>query len=160
MQVFWPEKSYTLSAMALDDRRLNKQIIELGQILSTAIWIEDCGEAEMLYAKKEIYLPAYENHPVVRNCKNYFHARVDYLSALLSEYGVRFKKHHSLFLNHGVYWNACRLFKKYPQFSFQNYTTYHKHIQNTNLAYQQCLIEKWKTGSSKWTNRNRPLWAN
>ena len=32
MQIFWPEKTFDESAKALDDTRLNKQIIGLGQM--------------------------------------------------------------------------------------------------------------------------------
>ncbi len=72
MQIFWPEYDFKESAKVLDDKRLNKQIIELSQILSTAIWIEDCDLAETLYAGGKIYLPSHENHPVTKNCKYYY----------------------------------------------------------------------------------------
>ena len=54
MQIFIPYPDYRKSAMALDDHRPNKQIIELGQILSTAIWIEDSGVACCRLPIKEI----------------------------------------------------------------------------------------------------------
>ena len=54
MQIFLPDHNYHISADSLDDRRLNKQIIELCQILSTAVWLENCNIAEILHAKGKI----------------------------------------------------------------------------------------------------------
>jgi len=161
MQIFWPENSYTLSAQALDDKRLNKQIVELGQILSTAIWIEDCNIAETLYAKGEIYLPAYENHPVVKDCKHYYYKAVAYQAYLCMEYTCRYRKQHSLHVTNVFYQKLYSLFIHHSERPFQNYTTNHKHIKDVNEAYRQCLIAKWKSDKNppKWTRRNIPIWA-
>lgn len=177
MQIFFPYNDYRLSAASLDDKRLNKQIIELGQILSTAIWIENCDIAEALYAEGKIYLPSHENHPVIINCKHYFKAANYYLQHLLAEYKYRFSKNHKCdqiaCTNKrdpmaGIYWTDTfcgdtfwehsYLFNKYIDKPFGNHTTNHKHIQNIYEAYRLCLAEKLNNDKivPKWTNRPVP----
>lgn len=164
MQIFLLYNNYRLSAVSLDDKRLNKQIIELGQILSTAIWIENCDIAETLYAEGKIYLPTHENHPVVRNCKHYFKAANYYFQHLLVEYKYRFSKNHkcdSIVDRYwtDTFWDHYYLFNKYIEKPFGNHTTNHKHIKDVNEAYRLCLAEKWKNDKivPKWTNRPVPI---
>lgn len=161
MQIFWPENNYQASAQALDDRRLNKQILELGQILSTAIWIKDCGIAETLTAMKCIYLPSHENHPVIKNCKYYYYEALEYLRICCKEYRYRFHKKHKTSSMLHDFESQAYLFFKYKRRPFINCTTNHKHIISTNDAYGLCLIEKWGTDKTqpKWTNRPRPTWS-
>lgn len=158
MQIFIPHNDYRLSAASLDDKRLNKQIIELGQILSTAIWIENCDIAETLYAEGKLYLPTHENHPVVRNCKHYYYEALHYLEHLLDEYEYRFLQVHKceLLLNGFREYNHLFIFYVYKP--FRNHTTNHKHVTNINEAYRLCLVEKWKNDkvAPKWTKRPVP----
>ncbi len=160
MQIFIPYNDYRLSAISLDDKRLNKQIIELGQILSTAIWLENCGIAEALYAEGKIHLPTHENHPIIRNCKYYYYEALDYLYILLKEYEYRFLKRHSSYLKAKNFITCYSIFFRYQyeHKPFGNHTTNHKHITNIYEAYRLCLAEKWKNDKviPKWTNRLVP----
>lgn len=160
MQIFLPDHNYYISADSLDDRRLNKQIVELCQILSTAVWLENCNVAEILYAKGKIYLPTHENHPIIRNCKYCYYNTVDYLYVLLKQYEYRFLKKHSCYSKVRNFEYCSHLFNKYkPEFKFfGNYTINHKHILNMHEAYRLCLVEKWKNDKvvPNWTNRPVP----
>lgn len=158
MQIFITYPDYSESAASLDDKRMNKQIIELGQILSTAIWIENCDLAETLYAEGKIYLPTHENHPVIRNCKYYYFGAIHYFTTLMLEYRFRFNKEHSCHDMFYSFWNLQYLFVTYPQMEFQNHTTNHKHIENVYDAYKKELQLKWKHDkiAPKWTNRPTP----
>lgn len=158
MQIFWTDRSFERSAKSLDDQRLRKQIVELGQILSTAIWIKDCGLAEYLYSQKKIYLPTHENHPVVTNVSVYYNTGTRYLMFLLDEYYERFDNNHNMFSLWATLFTYRELFHN-SNGNFINHTSNHQHIQDVTEAYRQCLIEKWHTGNPKWTNRQRPEWA-
>jgi len=142
MQIFYPKKSLQESAEYLSDLRLNKQILEICQICSTAIWIEDCSTAEGLYKAQQIYLPSHEHHPIIRNCKHYYEKALEYLEELLIEFTLRTNKVHSCSRIHLHLQNQSERFQKYPKWDFQNHTTNHKHISDINEAYQLCLKEK------------------
>jgi hypothetical protein len=166
MQIFIPYNDHRLSAISLDDKRLNKQIIELGQILSTAIWIENCDIAETLYAEGKIHLPTHENHPIIINCKYYYYEALNYLYILLKEYEYRFLKRHSSYLKAKNFITCSSIFFRYQyeHKPFGNHTTNNKHIiwlywlKDVNKAYRFCLAEKWKNDKvvPKWTNRPVP----
>lgn len=75
MQTFLVSKSFQRSAQALDSKRLNKQVIEVAQILN-AMYKENTG---------------WRNHPITKMWRNYHVA--------LAEYGMTMEKER---LNRGM----------------------------------------------------------
>jgi len=168
MQIFLSNKDLTLSAQALDDQRLNKQIIELMQIASTVLWIKNCDTSETLYKEKMITLPTHENHPLVKWCasdNNHFWFCIYYGLDCCAEFMNRFYKSHSYHLKlYELYNSAPDIFKDGTinifNINLLNCTTNHKYISDIHEAYRQCLIGKWdnQQNKPKWTNRQAPVW--
>jgi len=164
MQIFLPSDNLHECAKALDDKRLNKIIVESAQIASTAIWINDCDLAETLVNENKIYLPTHEYHPL---CKWASHSYLNYNFTtnyclfLCMEYSMRFHKKHTTFSK----WPFLSMvlptvFKDFNQTNPINATTNHKHITDIYEAYRLELLYKWKTQKTKpvWTNRKQPEW--
>ena len=165
MQMFLTSPDYTKCAQDLDDKRLNKIIVESAQIASTTLWILDCDKAETLTSKKECYLPTHENHPLVKwSCENYCNCRniLKYTFELCMEYLYRFgKTHKTLF----IFESLSKSFYPYqfrknwkPPTVQPNCTTNHKHIEDVYEAYRKELMLKWND-SSKWTKRKKPCYG-
>jgi len=172
MQIFLPYDDFIKSAQAIDDRRLNTQITELAQIMSTVIWIQDCDKAETLYSQELIYLPTHENHPIVKwvcEDKKHVHFCIRYLYWLLWEYHMRFDVSHKVerpifnillfhfrIIQEQLDYIALRVYEY-----AQNFTTNHKHIDEPFKAYRKELNLKWnndimKGNYPKWTKRKEP----
>ena len=88
MNIFLPyENNINKSVQALDDKRLNKQILECKQLLSLAV---------SEYNKEDISKRGYRNHPIYVHYKH----NLDFLSLYgyycCLEYYHRFKKQHSI----------------------------------------------------------------
>lgn len=162
MQLFISDPNYRQCAINLDDRRLNKQIIEGIQILSTAIWIEDCGFAEISYSQGLIYLPSHEKHPIVKNVKYHFYEACNFIAACTMEYWARFNKVHGCRKYLSPLLLHSNLFNKYNYKPFINATTNHKHIENVYEAYRKELCYKWNVldkKEPKFTKRAMPEWG-
>ena len=142
MQLFISDEDLYGAALNLDNRRLNKQIIEGCQILSTALWMNNCDVAESLYKAGEIYLPTHEHHPVVKWCamsRGNYAKTIRFIRACL----VTYKKEHKcgcMLINFMLYMG---LIKAGEFTGWQNFTSNHKHIENVYEAYKQCLKEKY-----------------
>ena len=99
MQIFRSDEDNRICAIHLDDKRLNKIITEVGQIASTAIWLNDCDIAETYTGCDLIYYPTHEYHPLCKwasaNDWNYYEV-VCYGLALCEEYTYRFHKVHAV----------------------------------------------------------------
>lgn len=79
MQAFIPFYSnFYHTAKCLDNKRLNKQIVEGYQIISGRL------------------SPSHANHPVVRMWKPFFGTLAEYLGVLCDEYTLRFNKQHKV----------------------------------------------------------------
>lgn len=75
MQTFLPSKSFSKSAQALDNKRLNKQILEGYQILKVL--------------SSDDPFAAWRNHPAVLMWKNAEHTLLNYIMAMIKEANVR-----------------------------------------------------------------------
>jgi len=167
MQIFLPSENIMECAKALDDKRLNKIVVESAQIASTVLWINDCDIAETLTANGKCYLPTHENHPLVRWCASSnenFSFVLDYLFELCVEYTYRFEKRHktadilfSLANNSGRYVGG----KKVGVVTPINATTHYKHINwSVYEAYRLEMAYKWNNQKKPpvWTRRCKPSW--
>jgi hypothetical protein len=162
LQIFLPDKDFNKCAEYLDDKRLNKIIVEAAQILSTALWVNNCDIAETMYAEGKIYLPSHEFHPLVKWAASHnlnFMQVNGYLISLVDEYYYRFNKIHKC---SDMYYTFCILqkhIKNTGDYCRQpNCTTHHKHIKDIFLAYREELCYKWNNDKvkPKWTHRDIP----
>jgi hypothetical protein len=152
VNIFVTSPDQRACALALDDLRLNKMIVESCQILCTALHLSGRGSPEL-------YKPAYIRHPVVlwtaRDARHYAWL-VRHLEALFEERAFRFGslEHHSL-----------RLLPFLTQYvenlmvpsDFVNCTPY-KDVPSVHLAYQMTLRDKWRQDrrSPTWSKRGPP----
>lgn len=145
MQLFISNSNLRIAAKNLDNKRLNKQIIEGCQILSTVLWMTNCGVAETLCSQGQIYLPTHEHHPVVKwgaSCRLAYNKTLVFIDNCLWEYKERFKKEHSSRKRVDCLWSYCYLLENNNWTDWQNFTTNHKHIKDVYEAYTLCLKEK------------------
>jgi Pyrimidine dimer DNA glycosylase len=133
-------------ALALDDLRLNKMIVESCQILCTVLHLSGLGSPEL-------YKPAYIRHPVVlwtaRDARHYAWL-VHHLEALFDERAFRFgsSEHRSLRLLPFLTQYVENLMA--PEV-FVNCTPY-KNVPSIYLAYQMTL----KPGFPGWIGPTGP----
>jgi hypothetical protein len=134
-------------ALALDDIRLNKMIIESCQILCTVLHLSGRGSPEL-------YKPAYIRHPVVlwtaRDARHYTWL-VRHLEALFEGRVFRLcsSEHRSLQLLPFLTQYVENLMAPVV---FVNCTPY-KDVPSVYLAYQMTLRDKWRQ------DRRLPAWS-
>lgn len=153
MNIFVVSKDPVACARALDDKRLNKMIVESCQILSTALHLRGHGSAE-------IYKPAHVRHPVVlwtaEDARHYAWL-YRHLTALFEERIFRTDKAEHL---------SRRLLPllgrhvetQVPPSSFVNCTPF-KDIDDVHLAYRMTLCAKWRQDVRPpiWSKRGPPV---
>lgn len=166
MNIFLTSHCPKECAIALDDLRLNKMLLETVQLLCTT-WHELCGPYERRTPFKHIYKPTHRNHPCAKFVRSSFLAYVwttDHADELFNEYRRRFGR-----MTHGC---ALALVTTKEQllrdgdllpdkpliFSF-NSSGFDS--GDVHRDYQRCLSAKWQADLSppKWTNSTRPLWS-
>ena len=135
MQTFLPYKDFSLSARALDSKRLNKQILEGYQILK-------------VLSNKDPHA-GWRNHPAVKMWRGFEHLLLDYVMTMVKEAdkrGIKTDKNVSnimdLINTYGIDWgfdipewyendvtmkrltttHKANLYKKDPQYYFEFYT--------------------------------------
>jgi hypothetical protein len=152
MNVFAVSADPVECARALDDKRLNKMIVESGQILSTVLHLRGRGSPG-------IYKPAYPRHPVVlwaaADPRNYAWL-FRHLEALFAERAFRLET------------DAHRSRRILPELSrhvesheapaaFLNCTPY-KALADVHLAYRRTLTDKWRRDvrPPTWRRRRPP----
>lgn len=156
MNIFLPyENDISKSVQSLDDKRLNKQILECKQLLSLAI-DEKLG--------LDISKRGYRNHPI------YVHYKYDleFLSLYgyycCLEYKYRFYKEHSMykyFDDRRIQFNGLQMFTTYVPFYMEGQKGKPNCIrttENVSSLYQNKLINKWLFDkyTVRWTNRDFP----
>jgi hypothetical protein len=152
MNVFASSADPVAAARALDDKRVNKMIVESCQILSAALHLRGMGSTD-------IYRPAYLRHPVVRwtaaDQRNYAWL-FRHLEALFDERTFRSGsgEHRSRRL---VPILAQHVETDAAPVSFENCTPY-KQIEDVHLAYRLTLADKWRQDvrPPTWLRRGPP----
>lgn len=158
MNIFAVSKDTKECAKCLDDVRLNKMIIETGQLLSTAT--RQWNEPE----QSKVYKERQPNHPVniwVRNSLGNFGWTFALFSSLIQERRFRTGREHKSeellvpFLN-VVVRHGCLV---HSPGEFQN-SSYYKHLP-VHQAYRETLLYKWLYEDKKpptWIRRGPPDW--
>lgn len=152
MNVFAVSRNPVACARALDDKRLNKMIVESCQILSTALHLRG-------YGSTDIYKPAYIRHPVVlwaAHDARHYAWLYRHLLALFQERAFRTNKseHRSRRLLPLL---GRHVTTKSPPSSFLNCTPF-KDIVDVHLAYRMTLCAKWSQDvrPPTWSKRGPP----
>ena len=164
MNIFAVSESTKLCAMALDDIRLQKMVLETTQMLSTAAGHDYDWMAEQFGI--EAYKATHRNHPctlwIGQTSANYAWG-LDLFRKLSAEYTRRSggkvhkcwrEQRHALFalaekMPHG------------PRTPFARATKGFDWIEDTHQAYMAVLSHKWRNDKRepKWTTRVQPAWA-
>ena len=95
MNIFYTDPSPLLSAKVLDDRRLNKMIVESAQMLSTAVLHYYSNNNKLMV--DNIYKQTHKNHPCsiwTRISYSNYNWLLEHLKYLCSFYNIRFNKIH------------------------------------------------------------------
>lgn len=146
MNIFISNPNPIKSAIALDDRRLIKMILETAQLLSGAL--HELGIADGL----DIYKVTHKNHPCAiwaRESVGNFSWLLRHFEALSLEYKRRFSKDHKtyvalmeIFSGPALERLGQRLVNK-KLTAFVNCTEF-KEQKNIYHAYRQALRKKWQ----------------
>ncbi|MBO4956681.1 MAG: hypothetical protein J6C50_02490 [Rickettsiales bacterium] len=150
MQIFVLNKNPKISALllfAIDFKRANKQILELGQILSTVT------RNKYKIKNKNFYKSCFVNHPIViwtgKENKNFLWALI-YLKELLNIFVILRKKHHKT----EIVYKTVILYKNTQLKSVFGYDLTKTEVQfcrcisndiynkNIFIAYKQYLFKK------------------
>ena len=153
MNIFLPyENDIVKSVQSLDDKRLNKQILECYQLLSNAIKEKNGG-----------VVVGYKNHPIYVHYKGSIKFLAYYGWECCYEYYLRFNKPHKLCLEfvkigyHSPYYHYTPFYME----GSKNSPNCIRTTDNVSELYQKKLIDKWDTDKAKgrnpkWTNRGAP----
>lgn len=135
MQVFVTSDDPARCAKFLDDRRLNKSILESAQLLSNAI---------QLSGGPQILRPTHLNHPLTRWTMVLSHANwlYEYFHHALNQKAWRFNKPHSYERLRKPLFDGLKYISHSSTFvDFVNCTPY-KQLPIFK-AYHECLNDKW-----------------
>lgn len=156
MQIFVTSYDIILCAHALDNIRLNKQIVEAAQLLSNFMWYHNIKNAP--------YKPAFMNHPITQwscNPEN-IHWLFYFFYYCIGEYEWRWDKKIHKCSNYLSLFNNIRPIE-WPHIIY--YGQFHNGSFFKDLpvveAYQLTLKAKWQMDkrTPRWTKRNMPFWA-
>ena len=158
MNIFLPyETNFRASVRALDDKRLNKQLLECYQLINNVIK-ERKGEKVV----------GYKNHPIYLHYKQYFQALILYAWNCCMEYLDRFEKFHAL--HNQINWlyltevdtSIAIPFTPFYMQGSKGQPNYIRTTEKVSELYQNRLIEKWENDKAngrqpKWTNQEPPI---
>lgn len=164
MNIFLPyENNVRKSIECLDDKRLNKQIVECYQLVMSAIKEERGWQ-----------IKGHRNHPVYTFYKDNIPFLAYYGYECCREYNYRFDKWHSLISyfdnemeRQGLYCMDCDGYieaveiPKFTPYYMEGSIKDPNHIrttENVGKLFRQKLIKKWQNDKypPKWTNRGMP----
>lgn len=162
MNIFVTDSCPTQCAINLDDKRLNKMIVESCQLLSTTVHKLAPSLAHGLYKQ------THANHPCAKWLRksygNYIWL-IEHTNALLAEYEWRFNKTHLskltfIILDKLDISSYYDLFRLTPFANVSLTKTSNVCYNKIFIDYRYTMINKWNTTPAKWTNRHRPDWYN
>jgi len=154
MNIFFTSDDPIECAQHLDDKRLNKMIIESAQMLSTAI-DRHGGIAP--------YRVAWKKHPCTiwtGDTNSNYEWHLELLLAMSNEYTHRYGKIHKTYtVTFDSLYNQRHLVEKGDLTPFPN-CSLRKDIENVIEAYRFGFLIKWSKDKikPKWTKREKPEW--
>lgn len=157
MNIFVSSKCPVESAKYLDDKRVNKMILESTQMLSTALLLK--GIPAPVRA-------SHQNHPCsvwVRSTRENYLWLCDHLEALLNEKYNRYHKDHS-YREHLQYLRSQAVYIPSLMLTpFVNCAANKEHnlnfhnVKDTCHAYKLYLLERWKRDNQTPTRYKQPI---
>lgn len=168
MNIFLTSPDPRECAIALDDKRVNKMLLETTQLLCTT-WHVLTGPYEHVHVFKGIYMPTHRNHPCakwVRSSKSAYLWATEHAYELGREYHSRFYRHPDdphkcldiIDRAYGQFQSDKTLLPDGDlifDFNCSDYDT-----GDVFYDYKLCMQAKWDTDSKpRWTNRGKPDWA-
>ena len=149
--IFLPYENDIMSSIrAMDDKRLNKQILETKQILDVALGKSD----------------GYSNHPVTKWYINYPKFLIAYGYGCCAEYECRFGKNHKYYSYYKaqydkIGYNEMIEWAPYYAEGRKSDTNHIRTTDNVSELFKNKLCDKWdvdvKNGRPpKWTNCDPP----
>lgn len=166
MNIFLSSSSAKQSIQELDDLRLQKQLVEVYQLLTLAIKEQEEG--------KEIKAGHY-HHPVYLFYRDNIPFLVYYGYIACQEYEYRFGKQHEMFGEFSIFLQTryteyvdCQNWKviqpsytPYYMEGSKGQPNYIRTTENVSELFRQKLIKKWEQDKAKgrqpkWTNREVP----
>lgn len=154
MNIFFTSPDPTECAEYLDDKRVNKMILETAQMLSTALRLSG-------YSGDDVYKPTHANHPSnvwIRSSKANYEWAINHLKALGLEKQRRTGKGHKSLDLLEVFIKNKHLIKEGPLTPFANCAA----NKELNLDFK-CLTDVHKAYKlylkQRWLNDKKiPLW--
>jgi hypothetical protein len=154
VNIFILDKDPSLAAQMYCDIHTSKIVLELAQMLSTAVSVLD-------YSHKDLYQPCYTNHPCniwVRQSKQNFLWALEHGIALSKEYNFRYNKVHKSSL---VIITACQYKDIFPDIGLTEFAQVmpkeYKICGDAVNAYRRYYIGE-KQHILKYTKREKPNW--
>lgn len=165
MNIFSTDNSSLISALNLDDIRVNKMIIESASLLANAMAFHGAPTHELPIAKtsgKPFRTNAWQNHPscvwVKESNENYKWLLI-HTASLIAEMEFRKGTKHSMAGNLHRLQDGLKYLPLGPLTPFANCTPY-KTVSDPIEAYRLCMVYKWEHDGKapKWTKRTPPNW--
>ena len=150
MNIFLPYPEIEKNVLCLDDLRLNKMIIEHGQLLSAAMHVH--GGTPPLK-------PYFLYHPCAKftmATKGNYEYVLQYYVEMLKEFEFRKDKQHSFVKHIEIFTQGAELIPEGDLQPFFNCSAYKD--EEIHSAYRKTLYNKWVNDyrKPKWTKRSRP----
>lgn len=162
MNIFISDPDPIVSAQNLDDKRVNKMLLESAQLLCTALRVHGAPEL----AKYGI---THINHPSnvwARQTRENYAWLLSHMKGLADEYTFRTGKTHKTYRE--LYDDLVKGVDAIPEGQLtpfancaarQDMGINFKHMDNVPEAYKLYLVARWERDKliPKWTNRSRPF---
>ena len=154
MNIFTTSECPKQSALWLDDKRVNKMVLESAQLLCAAV---------TLHGGTSPYKLTHVNHPSsiwARRNKSNFIWLVEHAYALADTYKLVFKRNHACIPVIDTCYKQASLLSDEPLTTFANATPYKNSNNSIINIYRQYMCDKWEADPfvPTWRNRERPDW--
>ena len=149
MNIFSTDIDPKVSAINLDDLRLNKMIIESASLLANAIAFYGGQQSDLPIAKTSgmpFKTKAWQNHPSclwVKDSRSNYMWLYNHMSEMIKELSYRKGTVHSMLQNNDKFVTGALFIPEKNLTDFANCTPYKK-VKNTIEAYKLCMVYKWE----------------
>ena len=164
MNIFATSNCPIESAIALDDKRLVKMVLESAQLLSTAMWV---------WGLTSPYKPTHMNHPSnvwARETRANYWWLVRHFEAQFTEYTHRYGRTHKCSQYLDTFKSVPPSDKKHQTFAFAGPDDIKRMDIPVTDKYQMYMCRKWHADyelslvnphvrPARWTNRQPPTWS-
>ncbi len=165
MNIFHTDNDPVIAALALDDLRLNKMIIESAALLANAIAFHGGTSSDLPISKtsgQPFKTKAWQNHPSctwVKQSNGNYMWLLNHMEAMIKELEYRKGTCHSMTHNLPIFNRSVKFIPDGPVTPFANCTPYKK-IIDTVEAYKMTMAYKWEHDAKipVWSKRGQPAW--